>query len=129
MVIFSLFTPPPWSRPPFLQATVEDLKRAFSELKRKYYPSRQRWTLQPREGQRAGEALAPRKKLSDYGITDGTTLIFKDLGPQVGYAAVFFWEYFGPLVIYPLIYYLPGLVYPWAHRWVAGSMASRHCIF
>ena len=33
---------------------------------------------------------------------------------QIGYAAVFFWEYFGPMVVYALIYFLPHLVYPWA---------------
>ncbi len=33
---------------------------------------------------------------------------------QVGYAAVFFWEYFGPMVVYSLIYFFPHLIYPWA---------------
>lgn len=33
---------------------------------------------------------------------------------QVGYAAVFFWEYFGPMVVYALIYFFPHLIYPWA---------------
>ena len=31
---------------------------------------------------------------------------------QVGYAAVFFWEYFGPLLLYNLVYFLPQLAYP-----------------
>ena len=47
---------------------------------------------------------------------DGTALVFKDLGPQVGYAAVFFWEYLGPLLIYPLFYLVPALLYPGAPR-------------
>lgn len=76
------------------------------------YPSRQRWTLAPVEGQRSGQALAPGKKLSDYAVGEGTALVFKDLGPQIGYATVFFWEYFGPLAIYPLFYLLPNLFYP-----------------
>jgi len=67
----------------------------------------------PREGQRTGDALAGGRKLSDYGVADGTSLVFKDLGPQVGYATVFFWEYFGPLLIYPLIYFFPAFIYPW----------------
>ena len=25
---------------------------------------------------------------------------------------VFFWEYFGPLAVYPLFYYLPQIFYP-----------------
>ena len=30
---------------------------------------------------------------------------------QIGYQMVFFWEYFGPLAIYPLFYFLPSLIY------------------
>lgn len=66
------------------QATVDDLKARFAELKPRYYPSRQRFTLPPREGARSGEALAEGKRLSDYGLEDDSVLIFKDLGPQVG---------------------------------------------
>jgi very-long-chain enoyl-CoA reductase len=63
---------------------VEDLQKRFADLKRKYYPSRQRFTLAPKAGQRSGEVLQPGKKLSDYGLEDGSALTFKDLGPQVG---------------------------------------------
>lgn len=66
------------------QATVDELKARFAELKPKYPPSRQRFTLPPREGARSGEALANGKRLSDYGLADGSVLYFKDLGPQVG---------------------------------------------
>lgn len=31
---------------------------------------------------------------------------------QIGYATVFFWEYFGPLAVYPLFYFLPQYLYP-----------------
>ena len=71
------------ARPP-PQATVEELRARFAELKPKYPPSRQRFTLPPREGARSGEALANGKRLSDYGLADGSVLYFKDLGPQVG---------------------------------------------
>lgn len=30
---------------------------------------------------------------------------------QIGYATVFFWEYFGPLMVYPLFYMLPQIFY------------------
>ena len=95
---------------------MDDLKARFAELKPRFYASRQRWTLPPKEGQRSGEALASGKRLSDYGLTDGSTLIFKDLGPQIGYATVFFWEYFGPLVIFPLLYLFPSIFYPWQDK-------------
>ena len=100
------------------QATVDDLKARFAELKPSLYASRQRWTLLPREGQRSGDALVEGKRLSDYAIVNGTSLIFKDLGPQIGYATVFFWEYFGPLMIYAFIYSFPSLIYPWATTYV-----------
>lgn len=61
---------------------MDDLKNRFAELKRKYYPSRQRFTLPAKEGQRSGQALEPGKKLADYGLADGSVLVFKDLGPQ-----------------------------------------------
>lgn len=32
--------------------------------------------------------------------------------PQIGYRTVFFWEYFGPLAVYPLFFLLPQLFYP-----------------
>lgn len=97
------------------QATAEDLKKAFAKAKPKYYPSRQRFTLPPTDAAPRGVPLTADKPLSEYGISDGSTVLFKDLGPQVGYATVFFWEYFGPLALYALIYFLPQLAYP-GHR-------------
>ena len=118
-----------------------DLQRAFHTAKPKCYPSRQRFFLPVKAGEKKATALAPGKKLSDYGLTDGSVLVFKDLGPQVliqslirvfptgllnptacshsfpatvqiGYTTVFFWEYFGPLVVYALFYFFPGVCYP-----------------
>lgn len=94
------------------ESTVDDLKARFAELKRKYYPTRQRFTLPAKAGQRSGQALEAGKRLKDYGLQDGSTIVFKDLGPQIGYRTVFFWEYFGPLVIFPLFYLLPHIFYP-----------------
>lgn len=102
----------PLARPSHTQATVDDLKQRFSEQRRKYYPSRQRFTLPPAEGQRSGAALEAGKRLSEYGLVDGSVLVFKDLGPQVGYRTVFFWEYLGPLAVYAAFYILPALLSP-----------------
>lgn len=120
-----------------LQATVDDLKQAISQANSKYYPSRQRLTLPPQTGQKSGSPLVDGKLLSEYSLSGGSKIIFKDLGTQasgliyfraelalskdccassgilqVGWTTVFFWEYFGPLAVYPLFYFLPGLLYP-----------------
>ena len=100
----------------FSQGTVDDLKAAFAAAKPKFYPSRQRFTLPLAAGQKKATALAAGKKLSDYDIANCSVLTFKDLGPQIGYSTVFFWEYFGPMLTYALVYALPGLVYPWAKK-------------
>jgi len=120
-----------------LQATVDDLKQAISQANPKYYPSRQRLTLPPQTGQKSGSPLVDGKLLSEYSLSGGSKVVFKDLGTQasgliylpaqlamstdrcvssgilqVGWTTVFFWEYFGPLAVYPLFYFLPGLLYP-----------------
>ena len=71
------------------QASVEDLKAAISKANAKYYPSRQRLTLPPGPGQRSGDPLLAGKVLSDYNLTDGSTVIFKDLGTQASNMIVY----------------------------------------
>lgn len=66
-----------------LQDTVTALKKAYHAKAPKYYPSRQRLTLPPKEGQKSGEALKDGAKLSECGLTNGSVVQFKDLGPQV----------------------------------------------
>ncbi|KAL5710862.1 very-long-chain enoyl-CoA reductase [Ranunculus cassubicifolius] len=91
-------------------ATVTDLQEAIHRQTKKYYPSRQRLTLPVQPGSKTKPVvLASNKSLSDY--TDGNsktlTIVFKDLGPQVSYSTLFFFEYLGPLLIYPMFYYFP----------------------
>ncbi|GLC34092.1 hypothetical protein PLESTB_000836600 [Pleodorina starrii] len=93
-------------------APVAELKKKFYGLKKKYYPARQRFTLPLKPGEKRGTVLDDSKRLSDYGLADGGKVEFKDLGPQIGYSTVFFWEYFGPLVVYPLFFVLPKYLYP-----------------
>ncbi|KDO27849.1 hypothetical protein SPRG_07122 [Saprolegnia parasitica CBS 223.65] len=38
------------------------------------------------------------QSLASLGVHDGATLIFKDLGPQIGYRTVFLLEYLGPML-------------------------------
>ncbi|KXZ51775.1 hypothetical protein GPECTOR_11g219 [Gonium pectorale] len=93
-------------------ATVAEFKKKFHSFNRKLYPARQRFSLPLKPGEKRGAVLDDSKRLSDYGLTDGGKVEFKDLGPQVGYSTVFFWEYFGPLVVYPLFFFLPQYLYP-----------------
>ncbi|KAM3736745.1 hypothetical protein ACB098_09G003700 [Castanea mollissima] len=62
-------------------ATVSDLQEAIHRRCKKYYPSRQRITL----------PVQP--------------------GSKVSYRTLFFWEYLGPLIIYPIFYYFPVYQY------------------
>ncbi|KAK9906396.1 hypothetical protein WJX75_001204 [Coccomyxa subellipsoidea] len=94
------------------EASVSDLQSKFHKAKPEFYPSRQRFSLPLKAGEKKATSLAAGKKLSDYDVKDGSVLIFKDLGPQIGYSTVFFWEYFGPLVVYALFYFLPSVFYP-----------------
>lgn len=65
------------------------MKKRFHSNDRKnskYYPARQRFTLPPKEGEARGIPLEDGKTLGSYGLSDGSTIIFKDLGPQVGHS-------------------------------------------
>ncbi len=42
------------------------------------------------------------KPLAELGVRDGCELVFKDLGPQIGYRTVFVVEYAGPMIIMAL---------------------------
>lgn len=52
-------------------------------MNHKYYPARQRLTLPAKEGQKSGEVLKDSSRLSEYGLSNGSVVLFKDLGTQV----------------------------------------------
>jgi len=89
------------------KTTVAQFKNNFHIKCPKYYPERQRFTFGPAPG----TALADTKILAEYNLKDGDVLTFKDLGPQIGWGTVFFIEYFGPLLIYPLFYFGAEYIY------------------
>jgi very-long-chain enoyl-CoA reductase len=97
-------------------ASVNDLKVLFHKLNPKFYPQRQRFTLE-NVGERRPIALQDGKKLSDYGLKDGDCVVFKDLGSQFSWATVYTWEYLGPLFLYLLFYLRPV--------WIYGSKAHQ----
>ncbi|KAI6654860.1 Very-long-chain enoyl-CoA reductase-like [Oopsacas minuta] len=87
-------------------STILNVKNLYAIQKPKYYVSRQQFKFDPKE-----KALSDNKTLAELNITDNDTLYFKDLGPQIGWGIVFFWEYFGPLCIYPLFFLFPQYIY------------------
>jgi very-long-chain enoyl-CoA reductase len=88
--------------------SVDALQRAFHTLHPRWYPDRQWFTDATSSKQR----LEADKLLDkDYGLKSGDTVVFKDLGPQVGWKTVFLVEYAGPLVIHPVLYCASHLVY------------------
>ncbi len=112
------------------KATLGTLKQTFAKTtKNKYAVTRQEWRILPEQQQEDGgkkkggkgvlklkgdEALLV-ELLADLGVqvkgNQDVCLYFKDLGPQIEYSTVFFWEYFGPLVIYPLFFLYPKYFY------------------
>lgn len=93
-------------------ATVQDLQASIFKRTKKFYPERQRLTLPLAQGQTRPTVLLRDKKLSEYFNTGSDIkILFKDLGPQVKYSTLFFFEYVGPLFIYPIFYFLPVYKY------------------
>ncbi|ORX42069.1 hypothetical protein BCR36DRAFT_308747 [Piromyces finnis] len=84
--------------------TVLDLKKAFQKQFPKYYPDRQRLTIDK-------TVLYDKDSLEQHNIKDNTVITFKDLGPQISWRNVFIVEYFGPLFIHPLFYCCQKLFY------------------
>jgi len=89
--------------------TIQDVQKELY-LARSIQPARQRLTLESGEKGKA-TVLSSEKKLSDYGLTNDCTIVFKDLVPQISWSTVFVLEYLGPLLVYPIFYMQPWLIY------------------
>jgi len=93
-------------------ATVEDLQKQFQKSFPRFYPSRQRFTVNL--GNNKKEVLVKGKNLSDYGIVakeDPSVIEFKDLGTQVSWRTVYLLEYIGPFLLYLFFYFQPEFIY------------------
>lgn len=88
-------------------STIGDLKRAIGSAKPKYKDvNRQELRMEAK-----GKFVKDEATLESLGITDGSTLYFKDRGLQIGWNTVFLAEYMGPLLVYLLFYIRPWVVY------------------
>ncbi|KAJ3010706.1 UNVERIFIED_CONTAM: 3-oxo-5a-steroid 4- dehydrogenase [Siphonaria sp. JEL0065] len=90
---------------PANEATVADLSRAIYKTYPKWDVTRQRLSTSD------GKTLEKGKSLAESGVKDGDAVIFKDLGPQIGWTTVFLIEYLGPILIHAFIFYNQKLVY------------------
>ncbi|KDQ24915.1 hypothetical protein PLEOSDRAFT_1047157 [Pleurotus ostreatus PC15] len=91
------------------EVTVRDVKVALASKVKKLYVERQKLS---QEGDK--KALDDGLKLTEVGFdarTEQCRLSVKDLGPQIQWRTVFIVEYLGPILIHPLIYYLPRVFY------------------
>jgi len=98
-------------------------EKKIKGIKAYLIPERQRLTIPGAAGAKP-TVLVRGKTLAELGVKSGAAITLKDLGLQVQYRTVFFWEYFGPLVIFPLflicreqVYgkaFVPQLAQQWA---------------
>jgi len=89
-------------------ATVKDLKTAFYKLTKKNV---HRQSYKKEVGDKVVRLEDDNKRLKEYGVSNGDKLVFKDLGPQIGYRTVFLLEYAGPIVFMLLYYIRPSIIF------------------
>ncbi|KAF4667652.1 hypothetical protein FOZ61_008040 [Perkinsus olseni] len=100
---------------PEKSATVAELKKGLTKAI-KTSEARQRLTLplssdSTKKGSKPVALTNDSATLSSYGLKDGDVVVFKDLGPQIAWRLVFFIEYFGPMVIFPILYFGQMFIY------------------
>ncbi|GAB1525184.1 3-oxo-5-alpha-steroid 4-dehydrogenase [Rhizoctonia solani] len=99
--------------------TIGEIKQAIAKQCPQFYTDRQRITASApvkttdKNAKVARpKALADKTTLQEAGLdASSNTLYVKDLGTQVSYRTVFIVEYIGPLLIHPVVYHLPKLIY------------------
>ncbi|OQR88585.1 3-oxo-5-alpha-steroid 4-dehydrogenase [Thraustotheca clavata] len=88
--------------------TLLTLKQKFQKSSRL---SIHRQGFKIKTGDKVKNLSGDAQTLVSLGITDGATLVFKDLGPQIGYRTVFLLEYFGPMLFVFLYTTRPAFLY------------------
>ena len=91
-------------------ATVADLKNEYSKLCKKSI-HRLSFKKEIPGSDKPVRLDDDRQILKNLGVVDGDNLVFKDLGPQIGYRDVFVIEYAGPLFIMLLYASRPEIIF------------------
>lgn len=91
-------------------AKVDEIMHQIARFRAKYSIHRQRLTFEESSNKKP-VLLEQGKLLTSYGIKDGSVILFKDLGPQIGWKTVFLIEYFGPILIHGLFFLRPDIAY------------------
>lgn len=89
-----------------LDSTVKEIKVEVAKLNKTLTPQRQSVRLDLRDKDRKDSAT-----VSSLGLSDGSKIYIKDLGPQISWRTVFVLEYLGPLVLYVIVATRPWIFY------------------
>mmetsp|Transcript_32873 Transcript_32873/g.47481 ORF Transcript_32873/g.47481 Transcript_32873/m.47481 type:complete len:299 (-) Transcript_32873:1234-2130(-) len=89
-------------------STVLDLKKEYSKATKK---SIHRISFKQDVDTNPVRLDDDSKTIESYGLGPSPSLIFKDLGPQIGYRTVFLVEYFGPMLFVSLYALRPSFLF------------------
>ncbi len=89
-------------------ATVNDLKKAYAKQTKKDI---HRLSFKVEHEGNTIRLDNDTKTIASYNLPKDVPLVFKDLGPQIGYRTVFLLEYFGPMLFVGLWALRPSFLY------------------
>lgn len=99
-------------------ATLDDLQKAYrpkvSIHRKSFRIVGQKAAEKPVEGKKPRPnyiALTDKSPLASQGVKEGMEVVYKDLGPQIGYRTVFLVEYAGPIAFMLLYAMRPSFLY------------------
>ncbi|SNX86056.1 related to TSC13 - Enoyl reductase involved in very long chain fatty acid elongation [Melanopsichium pennsylvanicum] len=102
---------------PSASSTLSEVKKQIASSSRKLTVERQRITTEDKK-----PLLDDDASLYSLGVSSGSNLYVKDLGPQIGWKTVFLTEYAGPIFIHPLFYYFGPQI--WRQEFVPSKMQT-----